>query len=102
MQRIVLIIFVALAEPDPQPVAHLGAPAPVADAALQDGMKQRSPFLLAAVGVAPDQLQHRVLHDVERIVGIAEGEPCRQKRAPLSAGEKTFQGFRGLQRFFLY
>jgi hypothetical protein len=42
-------------------------------------------------------LQHRVLHDVERIVGIAEGEPCLQKRAPLDTGEKTIQGLRGLQ-----
>jgi hypothetical protein len=64
-------------------------------------MKQRSPFLFAAVGVAPDQLQHRVLHDVERIVGIAEGEPCRQKRAPLDTGEKTIQGLCGRQRRFL-
>jgi len=46
-------------------------------------------------------LQHRVLHDVERIVGIAEGEPCLQKRAPLDTGEKTIQGLRGLQRIFL-
>jgi hypothetical protein len=46
-------------------------------------------------------LQHRVLHDVERIVGIAEGEPCLQKRAPLDTGEKTIQGLRGLQRRFL-
>jgi len=46
-------------------------------------------------------LQHRVLHDVERIVGIAEGEPCLQKRAPLDTGEKTIQGLRGRQRRFL-
>jgi hypothetical protein len=41
---------------------------PVIDAALQNAVEQGSPFLLIAVSILLDQLEHGVLYEVQRIV----------------------------------
>lgn len=49
---------------------------PVIDAALQNAVEQRPPFLLIAVSILLDQLEHGVLHQVQRIVGTIGRNLC--------------------------
>jgi len=51
-------------------------------------MEQRPPFLLAALGVASDQLQHGILHDVQRGMLVAYGKLRLFIGASLGLGEE--------------
>src|SRR5690606_7631743 len=52
----------------------------VSGAILEDAMEKRPPFVRRPSRIAPRELQHRVLHDIERIVVIAHDDPCDTKR----------------------
>ena len=67
-------------------------------------MKERRPLLLGPIRIALHQLQHRILHHVQRILPIADAELGDTQGAPLDAGEKPIQGLSvqrvGLRRGF--
>ena len=47
----------------------------IGDPALQDAEEQRPPLVRGPVGVTPHQGEHGVLHDVQRLIPIRNGEP---------------------------
>ena len=68
------------------------------DAILQDAEKQQWPFRFRRLPVAADQPEHRVLQDIERIVGVPDGKPGHAQRAPLHPGQEPLHGGPLLQK----
>ena len=73
------------------------APLQVADTVFQDTIEKRPPFGARTCGVIARQFQHRILHHVQRIVGIAQRDLRHAKCAALDLGEKFIEFSRLLQ-----
>jgi hypothetical protein len=71
--------------------ANLEPPERVPDGVLQDALEQRRQFLGGAGAVALRQLEHAVLHDVQRAVPVAQGEQRLLERAALDIREEGGQ-----------
>src|SRR5580658_1758258 len=68
----------------------------VAYSIFQDAIEQRAPFLRRPGGVARAQLQHRVLHHVERIGFVTQRDLCDPESLALHARQKRFERARGI------
>ncbi len=71
---------------------------PVTDAVLQDSVKQRRPLFPGAIRVIARQLDHRILHDIERLFPVAHGDLRHTQRTPLHLGQKLVELSLLLQR----
>ena len=63
---------------------------PVAHSVLQDPVKKRRP-LLSGARVVARQLDHRVLHQVQRLVAVAHGDFGDTQGAPLHLGQELVE-----------
>ena len=63
-------VFINRGQPTSVAVSNIAASVPIVDCAIQGSIKKCSSFILWFVAVFFDQLEHRVLHDTERIGGI--------------------------------
>ena len=64
---------------------------PVANAILQYAVEQRRPFFTRPVGVLANQLDHRVLHDIQRFIPVTHGNLGDTQGAPLDIGQKPVE-----------
>ena len=71
-------------------------PVPVVDAAVEHAPEQRRPFLGRALAVTADEAEHRLLHEVERVLALARGEFGHAPGATLDAAQEGFQRTRGV------
>ena len=65
------------------------APLQVADAVVEDAIEQRLPFRDGTGRIALRQAQHRDLHDVVGVVGVAERALRDPEGASLDAGQES-------------
>ena len=70
----------------------------VANTVLQNSIKQRRPLVVRLIRVILDELDHRNLHEVERLVTVAHGDFGVAQRATLDVLEESVQNLRLLQR----
>ena len=64
---------------------------PVADAVLQNPVKKRSPLAFVALPIVSHQLDHRILHQVQCFVTIADGNLGDPYCTALHASQKLIQ-----------
>jgi hypothetical protein len=69
----------------------------VPDGVLKDALEQEREFRGRPVGIVLGELQHRVLHDVERRLLLLDREDALLERATLDRGEEIRQFFSGGQ-----
>jgi hypothetical protein len=70
---------------------------PIPDRVLHDAMEEQRKLLRGPIPVLLREPQHRVLHDIERRLLVADGEYGLFERAPLDALEKRRQLAAGCQ-----
>jgi hypothetical protein len=73
-------------------------PVPVGDRVAEDAEEQRRPLIYRPVPVRPDQLQHGVLHDVERCVMIAGADARHPEGPAFNTSQKAVERVSGTQR----
>lgn len=100
VQRIFRVI-IAHTQPAAKTIAHRTATVPVVNATLQNTVEQRSPLLGVATGVFFHQLEHGVLHQIQRIVRIIGGDLRDPVRPALHVGQELVQVLQGIQLGFL-
>lgn len=85
----VFIVLVAQRRNQTNPeIPHLAAAKVIVDRVLQDALEQRRKFFRRFVGITLDQLQHRVLHDIERRMVVLDGELSLFESASFNASQK--------------
>ena len=89
------VVFVvtgsAAAEPHHDAVAHGLASMPVANPVLQDPVEQRRPFGAVAIAVLAHQLDHRILHEVQRLIPVAHADFGDTQGTPFHFGQKPVE-----------
>src|SRR6516162_8141701 len=73
------------ATPDRAPALH------VPNAVLENAVEERLPLLLRAVGVGTRELEHRILHRIQRVVLVPERRLRDLESLELDAGQKLVQ-----------
>src|SRR5690606_994415 len=53
--------------------------------------KQRQPFIARPACIAARELEHRVLHDIERIIGVTQGQLRNLECTPLDSGQEPLE-----------
>src|SRR5262245_45052683 len=93
LDRICALAFIIADARQPREYAraNLAASLTIANAVLQDAVEERSPFFGRTLAIAPRELQHRVLNDVERIVVVTDGDPGNAKRPLLYARQESLE-----------
>ncbi len=71
---------------------------PVTNPVLQDAIEERRPFLLRVARVFPRQLDHRILHEIQRLVAIAHRDFCESQGPPFHARQELVELPFALQR----
>lgn len=92
--RLLVLIVSAPRQPRHHAAAHRPPPLHVADPVLQDSVEQRLPLLRAAVRVGARELQHRVLHRIQRIFLVAQARKRELESLELDAREEPVEGGR--------
>ena len=71
---------------------------PVVDAAIDDAIEQRRPVGAGVPAVIAHETEHRVLHQIERLVARAGRKFGHAQRAPLDAAQKLLKRARSFMR----
>ena len=97
-QRIFSLFFVLGAmKKFPQPVSYPFPSVPIANAALQNTVKQRCPFFLRPLRILLRKFQHGILDEIQRLILIPRGNMCHAECPPLDACQKPIQCLGSIQ-----
>ena len=86
LQRVFSFLVILRAmEKFSQTVPHPRPAVPITNTTLQNTVKERPPLTFSPVTIFLHELQHRILHEIERLVVIPRGNLCHTERPPLNA-----------------
>jgi len=95
---VVILTRGAASEPDHDTIPDFLATMPVAHPVLQDAVEKWRPFAFGPLGIITRQLDHRFLHEIERLFAVPDGDFGNAQRAPLHFGEELVELPFALQR----
>ena len=78
--------------------SYRAPPVPVSNAIFQDPVKQRPPFVAGAPPIGVGEADHRVLNDIERLIGIANRHDRDPKCTRLHLAQEAIEFRCVLQR----
>ncbi len=82
----------------PQTVPHPCPAVPVANTTLQNTVKERPPLPFGPVAIVLHQLQHGILHEIQRLVLIPCGNLCHTECPPFDPCQEPIQCLGSIQR----
>ena len=89
--RLLPLVLAAHGQPRHHPSAHRAPALHVANAVFEYAIEERLPLLRRPAGVGARELQHGVLHGIERVILVPQRRLCDLERLELDAGQELVQ-----------